>query len=38
VEQSAFFEIEQIRRRIQEQSLEFTPHFLVAFKRLMREE
>jgi hypothetical protein len=38
VEEGAFFEVEQIRRRLREQPERFTPHFRVAFKRLIKDE
>ena len=38
VEEGAFFEVEQIRRRLREQPERFTPHFRVAFERLIKNE
>ena len=34
VETGAFFEVEDVRRRLQEQPEQFTPHFRLAFDRL----
>ena len=38
VEDGAFFELEDIRRRLREQPEEFTPHFRSAFVRLPRAD
>jgi isopentenyldiphosphate isomerase len=38
VEDGAFFELEEIRRRLREQPEEFTPHFRMAFENLLRSE
>jgi isopentenyl-diphosphate delta-isomerase type 1 len=36
VEEGAFFEVEEISRRLQEQPDRFTPHFRMAFEHLLR--
>jgi len=38
VEEGAFFELEEIRRRLSERPEEFTPHFLSAFGRLLKAD
>jgi isopentenyl-diphosphate delta-isomerase type 1 len=38
VEEGAFFEMQEIRRRFDEQPGQFTPHFRLAFEHLMRGE
>jgi isopentenyldiphosphate isomerase len=35
VEEGAFFELEEIRRRLKQQPEQFTPHFLLAFEHLL---
>lgn len=36
VEEGAFFELEEIRRRLREQPDDFTPHFVLALKNLLQ--